>query len=95
MPKPYGKRQRLARMAKVKSTSEMAEHWGVNRKTMYRWLRAEGIKAIHGNRPSMPPYEDLEWAREEEELTLEQIGRRYGVSRQRVHQWFKYYEEQT
>lgn len=82
-------RRALKNMARTRSLTEMARHYGVDRSTMRRWLRAGNIEPVSGYRPERPSLERIQHAREVEDLTLEEIGQRYGVSRQRVHQWIQ------
>lgn len=82
----------LRRRAETHSAAQLAKMYGVTRQTMYAWLEAEGITAVDGRtsprRKASPPVPELE-AMRDKGMTLAQIGERYGVSRQRVHQWLQ------
>lgn len=83
--KPYDTAH-LREAARIRSTQELADRHGVDRRTMYRWLKREGITALDGRRPAHPPVAKLE-AMRSDGMSLAAIGEHYGVSRQRVHQW--------
>lgn len=90
-PRPFMPSRRYVRgafveRARTHSITELARIYNVDRKTIRRWLAREGVKAVDGRRPSHPPLEELQALRDEG-LSLARIGERYGVSRQRVHQW--------
>lgn len=76
------------RRAQRMSLGELAAAYDRAPSTIHAWCERYGVPVPDGRRrPDKPSAAELEQMRTTDGMTLQQIGDRYGVSRQRVGQW--------
>ncbi len=90
-PKPerrIGVPDDLERSAETMGLHRLARHYGRNPATVRRWLADGGIVPLDERCRARPSDRELRSARAGGE-TFATIGAKYGVSRQRAHQWWQ------
>lgn len=73
------------------SLEAIAQHYGVSRKLVTRWLKDAGITIRRAKLPEKikpPPAETLRKLRADG-LSLDEVAQRFGVARTTAHRWYK------
>ena len=79
----------LLKSRPVKSYREVAEMFGVSVAAVYQWAKAAKIHKPDLRKHGVKADREREMTRLRRTHTLAEIGRKFGVSRQRVHQILK------